>query len=307
MALSQATSELQSKLRCTLGPTYRDWHAGERSIAGTGLETVVFHTWSPELGDVVFRVPWMCWISNDNEPSLDARELLEKERLLAHHMAQHGVPCPRALALHRGEDDFDLLVSEYVHNDRSAIDVRALGQAIRRIHDAPVIVEPLRSHSSLSHDETLWERTRQRAKGIEQFAAAPLTLSDGAWMQRHLNLQSGCRSILHMDARPENLLTLAGNLVGIVDWSNALIGDPTFARARILEYGVDPTFLQGYSTADALSAIPRELELIDRLETAIMLAVVFFSEAPNPSRAHEHLRRVLELWTALRERSELHL
>jgi Phosphotransferase enzyme family len=306
MALSPATSELQSKLRCVLGPTYHDWHAGELSIAGTGLETVVFHTWSPELGDVVFRVPWMHWISNDNEPSLDARELLAKERLRANHMAPHGVPCPRALALHRGEDDSDFLVYEYVHNDRSAIDVRALGRAIRRMHDAPVIVEPFRSHGSLSHDETLLERIRQRAKGIEQFAAVPLTLPDGAWMRRHLNLRSGCRSILHMDARPENLLTLAGNLVGIVDWSNALIGDPALELARILEYGVDPTFVQGYSTADALSAIPRELELIYRLDTAIMLAVVFFSEAPHPSRAHEQLRRVLELLTALRERSELY-
>src|SRR5262245_35417322 len=128
MALSQATSELQSKLRCVLAPTYRDWHMGELSIAGTGLETVVCHARSPELGDVVYRVPWMRWISNDNDPSLDARELLEKERLLANHMAQHGGPCPRVL--HRGEDDFDFLVSEYIHHDRSAIDVRALGQAI---------------------------------------------------------------------------------------------------------------------------------------------------------------------------------
>ena len=304
MALSQATSELQSKLRCVLDPTYRDWHAGELSIAGTGLETVVFHAWSPELGDVVFRVPWMRWISNDNDASMDTRELLAKERLLANHMAQHGVPCPRAR--YRGAGDFDFLVSQYVHNDRSAIDVRALGQAIRRIHDVPVIVESFRSYGSLSHDETLLERIRQRAKGIEPFAAVPLTLSDGAWMRRHLSLWSGCRSILHMDARPKNLLTLAGNLVGIVDWSNTLIGDPALELAKILEYGVDPTFLQGYSTADALSAIPRELELIYRLNTAIMLAVVFFSEAPSPSRAHEQLRRVFELLTALGERSELH-
>lgn len=47
MALSQAISELQSKLRCVLDPTYRDWHAGELSIAGTGLETVVFFSAAP--------------------------------------------------------------------------------------------------------------------------------------------------------------------------------------------------------------------------------------------------------------------
>ena len=47
MALFQATSKRQSKLRCVLDPTHRDWRAGEFSIAGAGLEAIVFFSETP--------------------------------------------------------------------------------------------------------------------------------------------------------------------------------------------------------------------------------------------------------------------
>jgi len=103
-----------------------------------------------------------------------------------------------------------------------------------------------------------------------------------------------------MDARQANLLTRAGAVVGIVDWSNALIGDPELELARIAEYGaLDSAFLEGYESPGPREMPPQQLELTYRLDAALMLAVVFLSEAPDPERARRQVARVLELRAAL--------
>ena len=45
--------------------------------------------------------------------------------------------------------------------------------------------------------------------------------------------------------------------------------------------------------------VPAEVELLYRLDTAIMLAVVFLSEAPDPVAAARQVARVSELCAAL--------
>ena len=96
------------------------------------------------------------------------------------------------------------------------------------------------------------------------------------------------RALLHMDIRPANLLTKSGALRGVVDWSNALIGDPALELARIAEYGfLTREFLAGYDDQTPFAQVPAAAELLFRLDTAVMLAVVFLSEAPEAAATAE--------------------
>jgi aminoglycoside phosphotransferase (APT) family kinase protein len=270
----------------------------------------VFRASSPELGDLALRVPWTRWISNDNDPALDARELLQKEELLANHMGRQGVPTPSALARHSGADDFDFLVSTFVWSDASTADAREFGRVVRRIHEAPLLHGLFHgmAHAGAGSaapgpalEEQIAERMLRRGAVAERLGSMRLDLPSRATLEGTLRAGVGRRSILHMDARQANLLTRAGAVVGIVDWSNALIGDPELELARIAEYGaLDTAFLEGYEALGSRAVVPRELELTYRLDTALMLAVVFLSEAPDPERGRRQLARVLEILAALR-------
>jgi aminoglycoside phosphotransferase (APT) family kinase protein len=99
-----------------------------------------------------------------------------------------------------------------------------------------------------------------------------------------------------MDMRPANVLTRDGHIVAVIDWSNALIGDPALELARIAEYGyLDAEFYAGYGMTDGFAHVPRSVELLYRLDTAVMLAVVFLSESPDPQCAQSQGQRVIKL------------
>jgi len=53
-----------------------------------------------------------------------------------------------------------------------------------------------------------------------------------------------------------------------------------------------PAFDAGYG---ALPPAPAELEAVYRLDTAVMLAVVFLSEDPDPAPARRQVERVQDL------------
>ena len=111
--------------------------------------------------------------------------------------------------------------------------------------------------------------------------------------------QSNCKpTLLHMDARPENLLTWKGNIRSIIDWSNALVGSAALDQARIGEYGyLSSEMLSGYGLGGNTEVPPIE-ETIYRIDAAVMLSVVFLSEAPDAERAAVQVARVVELYDA---------
>ena len=105
-----------------------------------------------------------------------------------------------------------------------------------------------------------------------------------------------------MDLRPENILTRDGKIVGVVDWENALFGDPALELARMAEYGVlSRDFLDGYGGLDWETQLPMSLNRLLRLDAAAMLAVVFLSEVPDPRRARFAVEREACLCRALND------
>jgi aminoglycoside phosphotransferase (APT) family kinase protein len=100
-----------------------------------------------------------------------------------------------------------------------------------------------------------------------------------------------------MDARRANIRVVRGEIRAILDWSNALLGDPALDLARAAESGArNPEFDAGYGE---LPRPPVELDTVYRLDTAVMLAVVFLSEAPDPAAARRQVERVQELLAVL--------
>jgi len=302
IASPQAT-RLLCRLEQELQQTYADWQVGELSIIGAGLDALVCRADSIRFGPVALRVPWTRWISNDNDADLDARLLLEQEATLATHMRTHGVAAPQVFALHLGADSFDFLVSEFVENDRSLPEGQSIGTLLRAIHDSPVIDHRLAVQGDVPIEDLVAERLIQRAAVVEHLTNVRLPMPNLCDVRATLAWPAARRCILHMDVRPENMLTCAGKVRAIIDWSNALLGDPVLELARIAEYGyLSDAFLAGYGLADCFAHLPAGVELLYRLDTAIMLAVVFLSEAPDPDRAVTQVQRVVDLCDALNQR-----
>lgn len=270
-----------------------EWGLHDLRLLGEGLENRVFRAETTVFGRVAIRVPRQRIYMNDNDQGLDARALLQQEAALASHMRSYGVPVPVVHHLHLG-DDMDFLVSAYVESDGSAPDEVAMGRVTRAIHDCPVPAGlRLVGNGDGALADVLAERVARRLRVVERLAdvTLPLPNMEPLWW-------TGARTrILHMDMRPANLLTNVGEIAAVIDWSNALLGEPALELARIAEYGhLSPAFREGYGW-DA--KVPPETELIYRLDTAVMLAVVFLSEAPNPVAAERQVKRVTELCAAL--------
>jgi len=90
----------------------------------------------------------------------------------------------------------------------------------------------------------------------------------------------------------------------------ALIADPLVELARLVEYArypeneIDAAALRaGYQTVREAPPLNAPAMLVCRLDTAVMLALVFLSEAPDPkraTRAAEHARDLAERVVAQR-------
>jgi hypothetical protein len=121
------------------------------------------------------------------------------------------------------------------------------------------------------------------------------------------------RRLLHMDLRPENILVRAGRPVGVLDWSNALIGDPALDLARAAEYGsLTPAALAAYgdpgrftispptalTPLSPLSPLPPR-QAVYRLDTAVMLSHVFLDGAPDQAKARHYIERTKSLCGSL--------
>ena len=290
-----------STLQTQLNRHYSDWQVTNLRLEATGMEFVVCRGDSPKLGPLAFRVPWDSHFANANDESVDARDLLRQEAALASHVNAFGVATPSVRHLHMGNDGFDFLVSEFVAHDGSAPDPREFGQLLRAVHDCPVPDVKLVMQGEREVGDLIAERLLRRSRVIEEITGMDMLLPEPDFVRAVLAQSTARPSLLHMDARPENLLTWRGNIRAIVDWSNALIGSPVLDLARIEEYGqLTPDFLHGYGASEATDAPPSE-RLLYRLDTAVMLAVVFLSEAPDPTRAKPQIERAASLWEAFRK------
>ena len=296
------------ELRCgQLAQTLRDEY-GHLGIAdlrqiGEGMDAKVYRAHSTELGPVAIKMPHSRWMSSGNEPMLDTRVILRKEFQLSRYLQARGLPAPEAFLMHTEDAGVDFIVSQFVESDDSELLDSEFGRLIRAIHDLPAPSPDLMAGEPPADvDEILTERIDRRLKKLATIAGLNISAIDigsalSAWPADDA---PGC--LLHMDLRPENILVRRGHPVAILDWSNALIGEPALDLSRAAEYGsLTVTALAAYGDSEAFSMTPRTpREIIYRLDTAIMLAHVFLDGAPDEARAQHYIQRTASLCQALK-------
>jgi hypothetical protein len=278
------------------------WRLEGLCVLGGGIEFTVFGADIPGLGPVALRVPRPDSIGNENDPYVDTRLLLKQEATLLDYGRLHGLPTPAVITLHRGER-CDFLATGLIETDRSTVGSSSLGRLAAVLHllEPPPIV-PVADPSG-STATTLAQRVARRAAAVERLAGRALGLPAAEKLRSLFEPAASERRLLHMDLRVENLLVRDGRIAAIVDWSNALLGDPELDLARVEEYGLlDAEFLAGYEELRPRTPAATETALAYRLDTAVMLAVVFLSEAPDKARAEMQLSRIEELARELRAR-----
>lgn len=261
----------------------------------SGLDFSVYRAYSIMFGNIAVKVPLKRWILNDNDGCIDARKVLQQEVQLIKHLKQYAIPVPEIYSLNIDERGIDFLASEYIENDQSTPRSYELGCLIKSIHCSDIPSFSLIAQENCTFAEVLAERMYRRSKVIERITNIQLDIPHANKLKEIFDIDTPI-CLLHMDVRPENILTEEGNIEGIIDWSNAIIGDPRLELARIAEYGLlNNEFLDGYGQPDCFKNIPKYIELLYRLDTVIMLAIVFLLESPISGIARNYLNRLIEL------------
>ena len=298
--MQDTTRLILERLRAQLASDNEEWGVSGIEIAGAGLQFLVFRAESRAFGPIAIRTPMNRWIMDDNDPCMDSRDLLRQEAALASNVLSFGVPVPEVHALVIEDDGLDFLVSEYIEHDGTAYESRRLGELVRLIHDCPLPDIRLVAQTDASTEETVALRLHRRLRVVEAVSGRQLNPPCPGEFRTILKALGDRRSLLHMDLRPDNILTSGGKIVGLVDWDNALFSHPSLELARMAEYGVlNRDFLAGYGGLDWEAELSPPLNLLLRLDAAVMLAVVFLSEISDPQRARSAVERVEFLCRAL--------
>ena len=269
--------------------------------AGNGLEFFILRG---ELAGnpIAIKVPRDRVFSNVNDAHIESRTLLDQEFALMRHLEDKGIfqiPTPISDLDAAG---FGALVMSYVPSDDSKPDEYKLGQLLAHIHSIDPPSVALSAQENEEIPELIPHRLERRWKELKAFVQDLPELPSFETLQAALENIRERKQLLHMDFREANLRTEQGNILAVVDWSNALIGHPALELARAAETGeTGPKFLEGYASVKELPSVDEITEIIFRLDTATMLALVFLSEAPDPERAPILIARVKELFAELQQ------
>jgi aminoglycoside phosphotransferase (APT) family kinase protein len=266
-------------------------------LVGAGLEFSVYEAVAADGGRVVLRTPADGrFQSNANDPAVDTRALLRWEYTVTRHVADHGIPVatPRELVL--GEPD--LLVNGYVPDDGRGVDQYALGGLLRHLHGVPPPPATPVATEGLPVNQLLPVRILRRWGELAAIVADLPAPPDAGRMADILASFPGS-SLVHLDVRAANLRCVNGAVVGLLDWSNALVADPALELGRLAEFarlpnnGLDiDAVLAGYGESVPLDSVRL---WIYQLDAAVMLAVVFTFEAPDQKLREAALDRLREV------------
>ena len=234
---------------------------------GASHEGWVFQIGSDSGSKVVVR------LEPDEGPFLDYDG--ERESALLRKLALHGFPVPRVLAV--GDKEYvgaRFMVLEWIEgqvlNPRAASEMASadrhrraevMATVLAQLHHAPwrslsgpergLDDEPARP--APAPDDGLEAILEQFGRALSQLRVVNSLVLDfvRVWLVRHARERTMQRSIIHGDFRLGNLVWRQDEIVGILDWETASVGDPLFDVAWMCmgaTQGSDP--IMGLVTRD---------------------------------------------------------
>ncbi|KAF4434609.1 aminoglycoside phosphotransferase [Fusarium acutatum] len=271
--------------------------------AGEGLECLVYKASSPAYGPVVLRVPRVKVYQNANDPNTNASDLIQQEMKIYKLLENAPVPVPKAYK-YLEDDGYPAMLCEFVDNDGTEITFEEMGRIAAMIHSTPLSDPAMKTVAFETED--VFSTIEQRLK--RRFSVLSRTVPEASswitnWDHIHTILEGLKRfpsSLLHMDFRDVNLRHIDGRISAVIDWTNALIGPAAADIFRTLEFSqLDESFVKGYTKMTAWPDVTSEEDYLLRLDAALVLALVFTSEAPDAERAEVAVARVRELSKSL--------
>lgn len=276
---------------------------------GRGLEFEVWRATHPRWGEVALRIPARKVDSNDNDPWVETAELLRHEAEMYRCLGPLGIPVPRVYDLL--SLDVDVLVCEFLAPDGSTFRSYDLGAILARLHGLPPPATVSAGRRFAAFRPSIAERLSRRWAVLTDLglvrdapAGSDLRLPTAPHATEITGRipPDGEQALLHLDVRASNLIVRRGRISALIDWSNSMTGDPALDLARIHESsrlpenGIDfGAFRRGYTSVRPWPERSPETWQVYHLDAAVMLAVVFTSEAPDPERGPALVRRVFEL------------
>jgi thiamine kinase-like enzyme len=297
--IRQKIARIRMTLTRTLRHEYNPFEINNLEYVGNGVECVVFKMDIGSSRYFAVKVPWQATSENSNIERLRARKLIEIENKVSQVVSSYDViPVALPIKLFYTEH-LDFLITEHIENDKSSYDDKTLGMYIKKLHNMPVDkVE----QTQFTSNTLLSNRLINNLKKLKRLSGSDYHIPSDDVIRNILSHKDLRKSLLHMDIRPANVLSKNNEIVGLIDWTNYLIGDPALELIRIDEYGfLTDDFLEGYEDHGTITKLPLSLQFLYRLDTVSMLALVFMEDAPDVNEAKKKIRRVDTLMKKLME------
>ncbi|MEO3860269.1 aminoglycoside phosphotransferase family protein [Acrocarpospora sp. B8E8] len=268
-----------------------------------GIEFLAFRGTGPEGEDLVVRMPRARTFHTANNVGVEALLLLDQEQRLAEWLSPQGFPVAEVLGRHQTGTGLPVLISRFIDSDAGDPDWASVGALLATLHALPAPEPGPVLQYGMSLPELIAKRLPERFRRLQALQPDLGGLPSPAAIARRLAVVPARHALLHLDVRRQNLLCRGGLVRAVIDWSNALVGDPRMELARMSEYaripenGLDEALIRkGYA-----AGLPEEgvADCLYRLDAAVMLALVFLSVAPRPDLAPAQTARVAELLMTL--------
>lgn len=272
------------------------WGASEVELAAEGMEYALFRI-STAKGDFAVKAASGATISDDIDDAIDTNRSLAREAEVLAHLRARGAKVPECFGYSRNSG-FPMCAMEFVRGDETAASDASLGRALRGVHAAGPWPgsEDLEAEFKTKVLECVaqWLRklVSRRRLDVSLTRAVGPALFDG-WRAPRL-------TTLHMDFRRDNVVSVKNGVAAVLDWGNAMAGDPWLDLLRVEEYAELEmgAFWSGYGEAPPRP--PAGIERLYRLYTTSMLALLFEKMAPNPEKCGIYAERTISHLSALR-------
>lgn len=221
---------------------------------------------------------------------------LKKEAVISEHCHKYQIPVPKIHQLYFSED-INFLVSDYVAGDGKEISSYDIGELVYKIHKVPLDGLSIIDQNEQKLSNIVSHRITQRTHSLNKLINANFSIPSFQELEAILNTSQTKNSLLHLDVRQPNLIGENGMIKAIIDWDNSFIGNPIMELMRIFETKEldEEEFVKGYKDVDIIQNTNAIIQCIYRLDTALMLSILFTSFINDSEKRNYYLKRVHNL------------